>query len=35
LLKAIILMVLSIVVVSLVMAQIFTRKVDRPVGGEP
>ncbi|ELE9736634.1 methyl-accepting chemotaxis protein [Enterobacter kobei] len=35
LLKAIVLMVLSIVVVSLVMAQIFTRKVDRPVGGEP
>ncbi|HDR2464826.1 MULTISPECIES: methyl-accepting chemotaxis protein [Enterobacter] len=35
LLKAILLMVLSIVVVSLVMAQIFTRKVDRPVGGEP
>ncbi|HBH7068028.1 TPA: methyl-accepting chemotaxis protein [Enterobacter cloacae] len=35
LLKAIILMVLSIVAVSLVMAQIFTRKVDRPVGGEP
>ena len=34
-LKAIVLMVLSIVVVSLVMAQIFTRKVDRPVGGEP
>ncbi|MFY7394656.1 MULTISPECIES: methyl-accepting chemotaxis protein [Enterobacter cloacae complex] len=35
LLKAIVLMVLSSVVVSLVMAQIFTRKVDRPVGGEP
>ncbi|MEH3773587.1 methyl-accepting chemotaxis protein [Enterobacter asburiae] len=35
LLKAIVLMVLSIVAVSLVMAQIFTRKVDRPVGGEP
>lgn len=35
LLKAIIMMVLSIVAVSLVMAQIFTRKVDRPVGGEP
>ncbi|WP_425462492.1 methyl-accepting chemotaxis protein [Enterobacter kobei] len=35
LLKAIVLMALSIVVVSLVMAQIFTRKVDRPVGGEP
>lgn len=35
LLKAIVLMVLSIVVVSLVMAQIFTRKIDRPVGGEP
>lgn len=35
LLKAIVLMVLSFVVVSLVMAQIFTRKVDRPVGGEP
>jgi len=35
LLKAIILMALSIVAVSLVMAQIFTRKVDRPVGGEP
>lgn len=35
LLKAIVLMVLSIVVVSPVMAQIFTRKVDRPVGGEP
>lgn len=35
LLKAIVLMVLSIVVVSLIMAQIFTRKVDRPVGGEP
>jgi len=35
LLKAIILMVLSIVAVSMVMAQIFTRKVDRPVGGEP
>jgi hypothetical protein len=32
LLKAIIMMVLSIVAVSLVMAQIFTRKVDRPVG---
>ena len=35
LLKAIVMMVLSIVAVSLVMAQIFTRKVDRPVGGEP
>ncbi|BBJ63572.1 methyl-accepting chemotaxis protein [Enterobacter asburiae] len=35
LLKAIIMMLLSIVAVSLVMAQIFTRKVDRPVGGEP
>ncbi|MDY0416130.1 methyl-accepting chemotaxis protein [Enterobacter sp. 170198] len=35
LLKAIAMMVLSIVAVSLVMAQIFTRKVDRPVGGEP
>ncbi|WP_235404155.1 methyl-accepting chemotaxis protein [Enterobacter quasiroggenkampii] len=35
LLKAIVLMVLSIIAVSLVMAQIFTRKVDRPVGGEP
>ena len=35
LLKAIIMMVLSIMAVSLVMAQIFTRKVDRPVGGEP
>ncbi|HCD3308707.1 TPA: methyl-accepting chemotaxis protein [Enterobacter chengduensis] len=35
LLKAVVLMALSIVAVSLVMAQIFTRKVDRPVGGEP
>ncbi|KAA0514091.1 methyl-accepting chemotaxis protein [Enterobacter vonholyi] len=35
LLKAIMMMMLSIVAVSLVMAQIFTRKVDRPVGGEP
>ena len=35
LLKAIVMIVLSIVAVSLVMAQIFTRKVDRPVGGEP
>ncbi|MCG0455537.1 methyl-accepting chemotaxis protein [Enterobacter cloacae complex sp. ECC445] len=35
LLKAVVLMALSIVAVSMVMAQIFTRKVDRPVGGEP
>ncbi|MBM3071711.1 methyl-accepting chemotaxis protein [Enterobacter sp. RHBSTW-00994] len=35
LMKAIGLMILSILAVSLVMAQIFTRKVDRPVGGEP
>ncbi|ALR77862.1 methyl-accepting chemotaxis protein [[Enterobacter] lignolyticus] len=35
LMKALALMALSIVVVSVVMAQVFTRKVDRPVGGEP
>ncbi len=33
--NAIILMILSIIVVSVVVAMVFTRKVARPVGGEP
>ncbi len=35
LINAIVLMVLSIVIVSVVVALVFTRKVARPVGGEP
>ena len=35
LMNAIVMMVLSIIIVSLVVALVFTRKVARPVGGEP
>ena len=35
LVNGLLLMVLSIVIVSVVVAMVFTRKVDRPVGGEP